>query len=142
MLLDDHAMLTRFIINAAADIRAQAGLALLTQTVAVSLNESDSSRTINFGVGPGSPNAEALVSKVDDLGIVTVQTSGFRFGIVRWHRLHLTENITIALVVDYTADITDDTADLPGDLLRAFGDQVRWPFDTLPERGTRRAPAI
>ena len=135
----DDASVVLLIRTAAADVEAQAGIALLTQTITITVE--DAGCLVDLAIGPAAADAEAVVETIVADGTATEMVEGFRFETGRYPRLHLDTVPTTALRITFTAGFGDTAADVPADLQMAIADQVARLYD---RRGGEvdRGPAL
>ncbi|MCB1343135.1 MAG: head-tail connector protein [Pseudooceanicola sp.] len=139
---DDDALLTRYVRAAAADIEAQAGLALLTTTVNVTLDAGEVCSPIFLGIGPVAEDATATVYTVGEDGSTAELDAGaWWFEAGRWPRLHVVDSLSDGLIINYSAGMGEDADEIPDDLVTAICDQTRWLYDGMPDRGPALAPS-
>lgn len=124
---DDDATLTLMGWTAAAEIEHQAQIALLTQTVTVSIFDPDCAQGLRLPIGP------VLASATLSITIDGVAFTDFQF--VPGHRAYVHwgpsfANLTPELLeVEYPAGFGNAETDIPRDLRQALADQAALYYD-------------
>ena len=117
---DENTLITSMIWTVASEIEAQAGIALLSQTITHTTDE-DAGQVIALPVGPVAADATATVTLLNSDGTTTAVASGFwleggRYPTLRFADTAPTERLRITYEAGYTA--------MPADLGQAIVEQV------------------
>lgn len=135
---DDDVTVDLMACTAAADIEAQADLAILAQSITVEVDEWGCA--IVLPIGPLWPMEEhpATVTVIDEDGAETPLLSGWwMHGTLRPSIRFNTRPLGALLRITYTAGYGEDTADVPADLQLAINDHAARLYDL---RGAEDGP--
>lgn len=122
---DENSLITDMIWTAASEIEAQAGIALLSQTITFTTDE-DAGQVIALPVGPIAADATATVVMINSDGTTTAIASGFWLEGLRYPTLRFADEApTERLRITYVAG----HASLPTDLRQAIVEQVARLYD-------------
>lgn len=126
---EDDAALELMIATAAAELEHFAQIALLTQTIRVTIFDPDTGRDwLRLPIGPADEDSppSVLVDGVafTDFDFVGGNRPGIRWG-ATWSEIANPTRVTI----EYTAGFGDTAADVPADLAQAVLDQAALHYD-------------
>lgn len=117
---DEDDLLTMLIKTVASEIEAQAGIALLSQSITFTTDE-DAGQIVALPVGPVASDATATVTLINSDGTTTALASGYwleggRYTTLRFADTAPTERLRITYQAGHTA--------MPADLGQAIVEQV------------------
>jgi uncharacterized phiE125 gp8 family phage protein len=135
---DDDATVDLMAHTAAADIEAQADLALLAQSITVEVEAWGCAVILPVGPALTSPDNPPTVTVIDAEGVETPLLTGWwMYGSMRPVLRFSTSPVGALLRITYTAGYGENTADVPVDLQLAIHDHAARLYDL---RGAEDGP--